>query len=61
MGFTYLCFGTQSKRARRATLLLQDEERRPLVGLGSILNSDLVDNVVSGVDAVFHLAAAVGV
>lgn len=29
--------------------------------LGSILNSDLVDHVVSGVDAVFHLAAAVGV
>lgn len=29
--------------------------------LGSILNADLVDDVVSRVDAVFHLAAAVGV
>ncbi len=29
--------------------------------LGSILNADLVDNAVSRVDAVFHLAAAVGV
>ena len=29
--------------------------------LGSILNADLVDNVVSRVDTVFHLAAAVGV
>ncbi len=29
--------------------------------LGSILNSDLVDNVVSRVDTIFHLAAAVGV
>ncbi len=29
--------------------------------LGSILNSDLVDHVVSRVDTVFHLAAAVGV
>ena len=29
--------------------------------LGSILNADLVDSVVSRVDAVFHLAAAVGV
>ena len=29
--------------------------------LGSILNADLVDNVVSRVDAIFHLAAAVGV
>ena len=29
--------------------------------LGSILNVDLVDEVVSRVDAVFHLAAAVGV
>jgi UDP-glucose 4-epimerase len=29
--------------------------------LGSILNADLVDHVVSRVDAVFHLAAAVGV
>ena len=29
--------------------------------LGSILNADLVDHVVSRVDTVFHLAAAVGV
>ena len=29
--------------------------------LGSILNADLVDNVVSRVDTIFHLAAAVGV
>ena len=29
--------------------------------LGSILNADLVDHVVSRVDSVFHLAAAVGV
>lgn len=29
--------------------------------LGSILNADLVDDVVSRVDVVFHLAAAVGV
>ena len=29
--------------------------------LGSILNADLVDDVVSRVDAVYHLAAAVGV
>ena len=29
--------------------------------LGSILNSDLVDSVVSRVDVVYHLAAAVGV
>ena len=29
--------------------------------LGSILNADLVDDVVSRVDTVFHLAAAVGV
>ena len=29
--------------------------------LGSILNADLVDHVVSRADAVFHLAAAVGV
>lgn len=29
--------------------------------LGSILNADLVDHVVSRVDVVFHLAAAVGV
>ena len=29
--------------------------------LGSILDADLVDNAISGVDAVFHLAAAVGV
>ena len=29
--------------------------------LGSILNADLVDDAVSRVDAVFHLAAAVGV
>jgi len=29
--------------------------------LGSILNADLVDSVVSRVDVVFHLAAAVGV
>jgi UDP-glucose 4-epimerase len=29
--------------------------------LGSILNADLVDDVVSRADAVFHLAAAVGV
>jgi UDP-glucose 4-epimerase len=29
--------------------------------LGSILNTDLVDKVVSRVDAIFHLAAAVGV
>ena len=29
--------------------------------LGSILNADLVDHLVSRVDAVFHLAAAVGV
>ncbi|MDP7509157.1 MAG: GDP-mannose 4,6-dehydratase, partial [Acidimicrobiales bacterium] len=29
--------------------------------LGSILNVDLVDHVVSRVDAVYHLAAAVGV
>ena len=29
--------------------------------LGSVLNVDLVDHVVSRVDAVFHLAAAVGV
>jgi UDP-glucose 4-epimerase len=29
--------------------------------LGSVLNADLVDHVVSGVDVVFHLAAAVGV
>jgi len=29
--------------------------------LGSILNADLVDHVVSRVDAVYHLAAAVGV
>ena len=29
--------------------------------LGSILNSDLVDHVVSRVDVVYHLAAAVGV
>ena len=29
--------------------------------LGSILNTDLVDHLVSKVDAVFHLAAAVGV
>ncbi len=29
--------------------------------LGSILNTDLVDSVVSRVDAIFHLAAAVGV
>ena len=29
--------------------------------LGSILNADLVDDVTSRVDAVFHLAAAVGV
>ena len=29
--------------------------------LGSILNTDLVDRVVSRVDAIFHLAAAVGV
>lgn len=29
--------------------------------LGSILNADLVDDIVSRVDAVFHLAAAVGV
>lgn len=29
--------------------------------LGSILNADLVDHVVSRVDAIFHLAAAVGV
>ncbi|SVB36233.1 uncharacterized protein METZ01_LOCUS189087, partial [marine metagenome] len=29
--------------------------------LGSILNSDLVDDVTSRVDTVFHLAAAVGV
>ena len=29
--------------------------------LGSILNSDLVDDVVARADAVFHLAAAVGV
>lgn len=29
--------------------------------LGSILDADLVDDAISGVDAVFHLAAAVGV
>jgi len=29
--------------------------------LGSVLNADLVDHVVSRVDAVYHLAAAVGV
>jgi len=29
--------------------------------LGSILNADLVDSVVSRVDVVYHLAAAVGV
>jgi len=29
--------------------------------LGSILNADLVDHVVSRVDAIYHLAAAVGV
>ena len=29
--------------------------------LGSIVNSDLVDHVVSRVDAIYHLAAAVGV
>ena len=29
--------------------------------LGSILNTDLVDHLVSRVDAIFHLAAAVGV
>ena len=29
--------------------------------LGSILNPDLVDHVVSRVDVVYHLAAAVGV
>jgi UDP-glucose 4-epimerase len=37
-----------------------DDTRMEFV-LGSILNEDLVDDVVRRVDAVFHLAAAVGV
>ena len=38
---------------------LQDRTDTEFV-LGSILNADLVDDVTSRVDAVFHLAAAVG-
>ncbi len=46
---------------RHDNLRAHVEDTRMEFVLGSILNEDLVDDVVRRVDAVYHLAAAVGV